>query len=374
MLYKASIFENRNFSTVIDTQNLGFGLGIMIPVGYTTFNHYFVKRRVFAMSVSQALKGIIITSHPILVKILMNEYGFRGTVAMIAAINAHSIFGMLVMHPIEWHYKIIKVPEVELEPRKFVQFKIRKSGNRNDFYFAVMGNDNKESENVKFDEENELPNEMQNKSVMNGNQNAENVKMERSKSLTEPSQFDQFDPIQKRIASIVSVSDFGGGEIVLKKSTESLSKGVWESIIDFLDLTLLKDPIYVNIAIGVTCGLFSDNMFTSILPMYLKSLGFQMNDAAWIVSTGTAFDLLSRVIVAIVSLFVSIKARTFFLVGLTALVFGRFVFLYVFSFYGLLMVMAFIGFVRTSLHIPMSLIFAEYLPSERYDTIFMCNG
>lgn len=90
----------------------------MIPVGYTTFNHYFVKKRIFAMSVAQALKGIIITSHPILVKILMNEYGFRGTVAMIAAINAHSVLGMLSMHPIEWHYKIIKVPEVELEPRE----------------------------------------------------------------------------------------------------------------------------------------------------------------------------------------------------------------------------------------------------------------
>ncbi len=90
----------------------------MIPVGYTTFNDYFVKKRVFAMSVAQALKGVIITSHPILVKILMNEYGFRGTVAMIAAINAHSILGMILMHPIKWHYKIIKVPIVETEPRK----------------------------------------------------------------------------------------------------------------------------------------------------------------------------------------------------------------------------------------------------------------
>ena len=92
----------------------------MIPVGYTTFNHYFVKKRVFAMSISQALKGIIITSHPWLVNIMMNEYGFRGTVAMIAAINAHAIFGMLAMHPIEWHYETIKVPEGESEPRKFL--------------------------------------------------------------------------------------------------------------------------------------------------------------------------------------------------------------------------------------------------------------
>lgn len=107
-----------HFSIQIADRYSGLGLGIMIPVGYTTFNHYFVKKRIFAMSVAQALKGIIITSHPILVKVLMNEYGFRGTVAMIAAINAHSVLGMLLMHPIEWHYKIVRVPEVELQPRK----------------------------------------------------------------------------------------------------------------------------------------------------------------------------------------------------------------------------------------------------------------
>lgn len=249
-------------------------------------------------------------------------------------------------------------------------------------FVLVMSNDNNKNENetkinVKFEEENdqtELPNETQ-KKQKNGIQNVDNglrseddmnlVKTERSKSLADPSQFNQFDPIQKRIASIMSVSDFGGGENVLRKSSESLRKGIWGKIVDFLDLTLMKDLIYVNIAIGISCGLFSDNIFTSILPLYLKSLGFPMDDTAWIVSTGTAFDLLSRVCVAVFSLFFSIKARPFFLIGLVALVFCRFVFLFVFSFYGMLVVMAFIGFVRTSLHIPMSLIFAEYLPSER---------
>lgn len=90
----------------------------MVPVGYTSFNNYFVKRRVFMMSVTQALKGIVITSHPILSNILMNMFGFRGTLAIIAALNAHAIFGMLAMHPVEWHMRTVKVPEVELKPRK----------------------------------------------------------------------------------------------------------------------------------------------------------------------------------------------------------------------------------------------------------------
>lgn len=71
------------------------------------------------MSMTQALKGVLITLHPILVKVAMNAYGFRGALAIVAAVNAHSIVGMLVMHPIEWHYKVIRVPQSELKPCKW---------------------------------------------------------------------------------------------------------------------------------------------------------------------------------------------------------------------------------------------------------------
>lgn len=81
-----------------------------------------MKRRVFVMSVTQAMKGIVITSHPIITNICMNTYGFRGTLAIIAALNAHAIFGMLAMHPVEWHMKTVKVSEIELKPCKLVHF------------------------------------------------------------------------------------------------------------------------------------------------------------------------------------------------------------------------------------------------------------
>lgn len=72
------------------------------------------------MSVAQVLKGVGVMTYPLMVQFLMEKYGFRGTMAIIAAINSHAIFGMLVMHPVEWHCKIIKVPVDEDEPRKFL--------------------------------------------------------------------------------------------------------------------------------------------------------------------------------------------------------------------------------------------------------------
>lgn len=110
----------------------GAGFGFMIPVAYTTFNLYFVKKRVVMMSVAQTLIGVGTMIYPILVQYLMDKYGFRGTMAVLAALNAHAIFGMLVMHPVEWHHKIKKIDMDEMLPceckREYFKF------NNNDFH------------------------------------------------------------------------------------------------------------------------------------------------------------------------------------------------------------------------------------------------
>lgn len=51
-------------------------------------------------------------------------------------------------------------------------------------------------------------------------------RLERSKSLSNPTQLDEFDPLRNRITSIMSLSDFGG-ELMPYKSFESLKPGFW---------------------------------------------------------------------------------------------------------------------------------------------------
>lgn len=45
-------------------------------------------------------------------------------------------------------------------------------------------------------------------------------------------------------------------------------------IVHFLDLKLLNDPIYVNIVFGLAFALFSDSMFSTMLPTYMMDKGF----------------------------------------------------------------------------------------------------
>lgn len=100
----------------------GIGLGLIMPVTYATFNQYFLHRRVFVMSLTQAFTGILTMIYPIFVANLIETYGFRGSVAIIAAIHAHLVLVMLVMQPVEWHYKLIKIPIFDEEPCKCIVF------------------------------------------------------------------------------------------------------------------------------------------------------------------------------------------------------------------------------------------------------------
>lgn len=96
----------------------GIGLGIMMPVAFAAFNEYFVERRAFVMSIAQVGTGILTMIYPIFVVYLKETFGFRGSIAIIAAVQAHAIFAMLVMHPVKWHYKLVRRPIFEDEPCK----------------------------------------------------------------------------------------------------------------------------------------------------------------------------------------------------------------------------------------------------------------
>ena len=88
----------------------GIGLGLMVPAAFTSFNHYFVRRRTFAMAVTQMIIGVMAMIIPLVIQKLLEEYGFRGTQAIIAAFSLHAMLGMVVLQPVKYHVKKKKRP------------------------------------------------------------------------------------------------------------------------------------------------------------------------------------------------------------------------------------------------------------------------
>lgn len=101
------------------------------------------------------------------------------------------------------------------------------------------------------------------------------IKSERSGSLEPTQMFDGFDSNQRRASSISSLGNWSGA-VIVSEAIEPIQKcdGKWQKVVDFLDLGLLNDFIYVNIVLGISFALYSDTSFFTLQPMYLFELGF----------------------------------------------------------------------------------------------------
>lgn len=101
------------------------------------------------------------------------------------------------------------------------------------------------------------------------------VKSERSASL-DPLDAEQFDANKRRASSISSLGNWTGA-VVVSDATNCVRKKTnekWQMVVDFLDLTLLNDLVYVNIVLGISFALYSDVAFFTLQPMYLFHLGY----------------------------------------------------------------------------------------------------
>lgn len=95
----------------------------MTPISFAVFNSYFVKRRSLMMGIASTVMSSCFTLYPVLVQFSRNLFGFRGCLALIAAVNMHTLIAMLVMHPFEWHSKRVNVnKELLLNSTSFYKF------------------------------------------------------------------------------------------------------------------------------------------------------------------------------------------------------------------------------------------------------------
>lgn len=269
----------------------GTGFGLIIPTSYTSFNNYFVKNRVMWMSFAQSLIGLGSMVYPILMQMLMQTYGFRGCLLVLTGINAHAVLGMLLMHPVEWHMKRVPVeeeaqqlqpmaqptvvvhiqPETPLTPIPEFEFGPKTNGGAaavpDSLPVSHLG-----SRRVSHVDEHMLKLISSRSSSITslGNWSGPIVVTDASPQMQHSLQASRrhsivSNPIAPNAPS--SVANGADGSVVAKRSC-------WGTIADFLDLPLLKQPIYVNIVLGITFALYSDIAFFTIHPSYLFELGY----------------------------------------------------------------------------------------------------
>lgn len=264
----------------------GIGFGLCLPTCYTTFNNYFVKNRVMWMGFAQTLIGLGSMIYPIAMQKLMDWYGFRGCLLILTGINAHAVLGMLLMQPVEWHMKRVPLDEEEVQlqlttPRPTVVVHVQPETPLkiiaepkfipmpgSDYTTDSLSVSRFSSRRVSHAEEQTLKNLTSRSSSITslGNWTGPVVVTDASPQMMHSLQ-------ASRRQSITSVSPVPFPDGTPNDVTAD-KKSLCATIVDFLDLTLLKQPVYVNIVLGITFALYSDIAFFTMQPIYLFELGY----------------------------------------------------------------------------------------------------
>ncbi|XP_013133123.1 PREDICTED: monocarboxylate transporter 9-like isoform X1 [Papilio polytes] len=350
----------------------GLGMGLLIPISYTSFNSYFTRKKVLYLSLCKASIGLITMVYPLFIKFTITEYGFRGTLAILCAISAHSIFGALVMHPVKWHMvkqtksceKIVLIPPTPATATDENKFDFPKiNGNKTDeaksvenLLLATTDKQKDRSELLlvpKLVDSRRLsipvvliPDDTRTDSKFNSN---DNVYLENL----------------YKAASVSSLGNFGSiaaEPMPIIKNKE----GKWQTVADFLDLTLLKDLVYDNIIIGMALTFFSDLTFFTLEPLFLDKNHLNRGQIANIIATGGATDMSARLLLGVSGQFFRMNSRYMFYVGALLTAIFRIVFVQFTSYIPLLVLTGILGAIRSLLHIAQPIVMAEHVPIERY--------
>lgn len=110
----------------------------------------------------------------------------------------------------------------------------------------------------------------------------------------------------------------------LIEKEEEPKKGLIHKFIEFFDLTLLSDPIFVNILVGLSVAACVETNFSLLFPIILRDmLKFETSDIGKIMSVIGFSDTLFRLISPFIGEWCHKPPRVMFMVGLILIAFTR---------------------------------------------------
>ncbi|XP_073958258.1 monocarboxylate transporter 9-like isoform X1 [Choristoneura fumiferana] len=357
----------------------GLGMGLLIPISYTSFNSYFTKKKVLYLSLCKASIGLVTMVYPLFIRFTITEFGFRGTLAILCAISAHSIFGAAVMQPVEWHMvkqmkpceKIVLIPPTPAVEKEGNQFNFVNNNNKLNPSTNQNTTSAKSVENLYIH-----PTEK----VRKASDFLFVPKLTDSRRLSIPvvlipedgrtdSRFNSTDSVYlENLYKAASVSSLGNfGNIAAEPMPIIKNKdGKWQTVADYLDLTLLKDWIYDNIAFGMALAFFADLTFFTLEPLFLDRNGLSRVEIANIIAIGGATDMTARLLLGVTGHFFNMNSRYMFFAGAFFTAVFRIVLIQCTTYTPLLILTGVLGALRSLIHIAQPIVMAEHVPIERY--------
>ncbi|XP_011501502.1 PREDICTED: monocarboxylate transporter 14 [Ceratosolen solmsi marchali] len=386
----------------------GIGLGLMFTICNTNFNAYFDKKRSMVMGISQAVVGLGGIVYPTGIELMMEEYGFRGTAAILGALSLHCISAMALMRPpSNWKAKFrnkksIKDNEQLDQTKKLLvpensqpgprEIKVLKRGEKWNSCRSLQDDDRNKNLDLTPEVRVASVTDVQSgvyrgrsKSLLvsgwsDWSRSRKNVLMTgfTSSSLTnlrvQPGTETLNNAVMQlrraptnTIAEVEQDSEAAMIEDINRKTPRAIGLRNRRLLDNLIDFSLLKDRPFLNMCLGISFVFTSDFTFAAFLPLMMTSRGFTKADAALAITASASAELVSRICLAIFTIFVDARPKMIFFVAMIGMTLAKLGYLYLEdTLTGTMIMVAAIGAARSWLLVPQPLVVVENVSVDQF--------
>ncbi|CAK1578567.1 unnamed protein product [Parnassius mnemosyne] len=353
------------------------GVAAVMAAFTLAINSYFKDKRGRAIGVGMSITGLGTIFMPMVMSALMYSYGWRYAVLILGAICLHSLSAAFLLRPVKWYLKdppvleemlpLNKEHRVELITTSFKQTDVdslRKLGEpvENDVQYPKSLSMRSLRNTTSIQTRNAISHPDISKKSPDPPLSEARYKWWESQEINLGSSINIFheeDTIKRIKAKQNDVSD-----VTIEKNMKS--KTLFGRFIDFFDLTLLSDPIFVNILFGLSMASCVETNFSLLLPIILKDLlKFETGDIAKIMAVIGFSDTLFRFVSPFIGEWCHKPPRVMYLVSLIVIIIIRSLMLFTTSFTGMLFVAIAIGITKGVRTVYMNIVIPSYVPLER---------
>lgn len=366
-----------NFWTFIFSYSIITAMGVSAVMAAFTLaiNSFFKEKRGRAIGVGMSLTGLGVINMPLLMSLLITLYGWRGAVFVLAALCLHSFVGGTLLRPAKWYLKDIVPSEEELVPLKSSLERLQEScmttsSKQNGNTLPVLP----ESTNEELNHTKSMSMRSLDSSVSLQGRHAISHPDLRKKEvdLQNFSRIKWWESQEFNLESSINIfeSELNLNQREAKEGDNKVNKeeekGLLQKIVDFFDLTLLTDPVFVNILLGLSLAACVDTNFSLLLPMILKDMmQFETSEIAQIMAVIGFSDTIFRFVSPFIGEWCQKPPRMMYIFSLLLIIFIRSVMLLATTFNSMLIVAIAIGVSKGIRTVYMNIVIPAYVPIER---------
>ncbi|XP_043262144.1 uncharacterized protein LOC122402967 [Colletes gigas] len=416
----------RSFTLFIVFYGIIASLGMSITFSAFSYalNSYFTTKRGRAMSLALTMIGLGPIIVPQVTTVSLSYYGFQGTVLLFGAYSLHSLVGSLLLQPLKWHTKSAKVQsnsedeELIINGTKSKSADIKSGSDEKNTNFqedeyslnSVLDLSNlqkrRKRTTSKLDYDSDIGSiygfdilfSRQLSETMNVSSGEKDVDVYRNRKQHDRYKsvdtinlgssvkiFDERSGFERKHSnlSIPNANDFQmENNLLLKNNSEkemvntgsdsseesekkSVMKQILQKINHVFDLDLLKDPIYVNIMVGMSAAIFAEANFSTLTPFILMDMKLSTKEIGIVMSIIGSLDLVFRMMAPFLGEWFHQPPRIMYLISLCLLIISRSSIIFVNAFTPMVIVAVGLGIAKGIRTVYMSLVIPHYVPIEK---------